>query len=76
MRAPRILAASVVFVALATPVGADVCGDYRAAVVRFEAAEAALDSAAMEKDASGTFRDSLSDPVLGTPQHGGPSRVE
>ena len=65
MRAPRILAVSAALVALATPVGADVCGDFRAAVVRLEAAEAALHSAVVEKDAQGTFRESMSDPEMG-----------
>ena len=64
-RAYRAVVVSAALVALATPVGADVCGDYRAAVVRLEAAEAALDSAVVEKGAPGTFRESLNDPVLG-----------
>ena len=65
MRVPRMLVVSAVHVALATPAGADLCGDYRAAVVRLEAAEAALDSAVVQKDAPGSFRESLNDPVLG-----------
>lgn len=37
----------------------------RAGVARLEAAKAALDSAAVQKDAPGSFRESLNDPVLG-----------